>query len=194
MDWTRANEKAGVGTFLLTLIMLGAILWPYAFPAKPESQSTQAAQADKVKQGILLGGRPVIPWVPLSILAAALLFAGILHLKAASVSRRPIKATPRRSQLSLIQYSDLVGSFLNLTWAQKVAMKILCQHGLNHEISLRLELEKMGFGSEQEVMERIVKPVCASRLVDRGKEGEIALKRAWLADVEEIVNEWNYQL
>jgi len=104
------------------------------------------------------------------------------------------KKPPQRSQLSLYQYSLLVGSFESLTWAQKAAMKVMCKRCLNHEMNLRLELEKMGFGSGQELMERIVKPVCASRLVDYGKDGEIAPKQAALNDVEEIVNGWNYQL
>jgi len=87
---------------------------------------------------------------------------------------------PQRSQLSMIQYTELFGSFMNLTWAQKVAMEVLCKGYARDEATLVYVLEKKGFGSGQELMERIVKPVCASRLVDYGKLGEVAPKQSCL--------------
>ena len=62
-------------------------------------------------------------------------------------------------------------------------------------MNLRLELEKMGFGSGQELMERIVKPVMRKQISGLWERREKSLqKQAALNDVEEIVNGWNYQL
>jgi hypothetical protein len=142
----------------------------------------------------------------LSLTGSALAFFGIvaliIHQNPAPI-KEPLSPTPtpealpkkqERSQLSLWQFTRLRSEFACLTWAQKVAMKVLCRRYSIHELGLCVELENMGFGSGQELMDRVIKPVCASKLVDYGSTGEIVPKQAALSDIEEIVNEWNYPL
>lgn len=190
MRWIRVQsnrmELYALAALLLALVTLG-----YSVSGLPRSAPGATVQ----NGGSLLTLDFWRTIFCLLVLAVAFLFYKSRQIKPQGEKRGASEGNdkPQRSQLSLHQYGLLVGSFLNLTWAQKVAIKVLCERRLNHEIGLRLELERMGFGSGQELMERIVKPVCASRLVDYGKTGEITLKQASLADIEEIVNGWDYR-
>src|SRR5713101_7512330 len=70
MDWNKISGLAGIGIFVLTAVIVGLMVWPLQ-PGQPPSQAAT---------------RPMTGWVPIIVLAACVLLAGWLHLKAARLS------------------------------------------------------------------------------------------------------------
>ena len=92
-NWTRANEVAGPGTFVLTAIILLIMVWPMIKPMNrvdaPQSPNKSSQKVEEIRK------TNNVPWIMPSILAAALMMAGFLHYKAAQMARsRPNTLTP----------------------------------------------------------------------------------------------------
>lgn len=84
-NWTRANEVAGPGTFILTAIILLIMVWPMI---KPIDRVSITPNPSKDSQRVEAPRKtPDVPWIMPSMLAFALIVAGFLHYKAAQVTR-----------------------------------------------------------------------------------------------------------
>jgi hypothetical protein len=92
-----------------------------------------------------------------------------------------------RSQLERDAYIATQGAFMGLTWAQKLAVKIVCWRGTTSETSLYTDLERLGFGTGQELMDRIVNPTLRWMSKAAPPEGP-----ARFSDIERIVNHWKW--
>jgi hypothetical protein len=73
MDWSKAAAKASVGSFFVGVIGLGFLVWPH-----------------------LAGIRPMIGWLPIILLATAVILAGILHVLAVRMTPPPNPASLTR--------------------------------------------------------------------------------------------------
>jgi|ERR1035441_5187015 succinate dehydrogenase/fumarate reductase flavoprotein subunit len=105
---------------------------------------------------------------------------------------------PSRSELEEHRLSVRRNELICKSWAQKVALKLICKAGTIHERTLLGQLEHMGFGSGQELMDRVIKGACTngsekSGLVEYTPLGMLSPHEAGQRDVEELVNEWNYE-
>jgi hypothetical protein len=85
--------------------------------------------------------------------------------------------------------------FANLTWTQKVAMRLI-HDGIAHERKLAEHMELMGLGKKQAVLDEVVSPLVRhDDLVDfKPTDGTIRLNQARLRDVEEIVTSWDFTI
>jgi hypothetical protein len=84
--WAKADEMSGPGTFVLTAVMLAIMIWPLI---KPSFQTTVPQQDGKTAVQSASAPRRTneMLWIMPTILAAALIIAGLLHLKAARVAK-----------------------------------------------------------------------------------------------------------
>lgn len=107
----------------------------------------------------------------------------------ASLISTPNKAN--RSAMEQMAFNKLRDDFTYLKWAQKVAVKLICDGRASHQLSLVSVLDEMGFGNANVIMEEIVKPVSGCDLLALRPDGVLTANHARLRDVEEIVNEWS---
>ena len=98
-----------------------------------------------------------------------------------------------RSPLEQGAFAALYSEFMCLSWAQKVALKVLCIRVVTHEITLSMELEQLGFGAARDVLYRIVNPLHECSLVEFKPEGALTINPARIRDVEELVNGWHFE-
>lgn len=84
MDWNKASGLSGVGTFVLTLVVVGLMVWPL-LPGRPAPQAVVQ----------------MMGWGPIILLAVCLVLAGWLHLKAAQISQSAGPALPRTTEKSV---------------------------------------------------------------------------------------------
>ena len=87
MDWTKANEKCGVGTFILMVLMLGLMVW------------TQYASQTANQQG---AGpmTSVAHWWPVLVAALAIVVAAFLHFFASKVDKKSPDAERQIKELT----------------------------------------------------------------------------------------------
>ena len=75
-------------------------------------------------------------------------------------------------------------------------MKVLCGGSASDELTLFSQLESLGLGGGQEMMDRIIKPLCACDLVTYTSVGPMAGRlipnHSRLMDVEELVGGWKF--
>ena|SRR5688572_7930726 len=88
-NWTRIGAIAGVVSCVIAAIMLALMVWPLR-PGQPPPVS---------------GGPQMMGWAPIILLAASVLLAGVLHLKAAQLSRsdRPLSQVTRLASIDSSQ-------------------------------------------------------------------------------------------
>jgi hypothetical protein len=105
----------------------------------------------------------------------------------------PRKAKLTRGGLSPLEnrvYTELDTEFQNMSWTQKVAMKLLCD-GIKHEQGLAEHMRLMGIGPKDFIMIEIVNKIRNSGLVESKPDGTLKPSAARLRDVEEIVTNWD---
>jgi len=74
MDWKKANEICGVGTFVLTVVMATVLLW------QTTGQLDDQPQRDVVE--------PLVTWWPILVVSLAVVIAACIHYLAATATNR----------------------------------------------------------------------------------------------------------
>jgi hypothetical protein len=101
---------------------------------------------------------------------------------------------PNRSYLEAKAYTELSDEFLRLSWAMKVALKILIYHGIIDEGSLKRVMKGLGFGPEDWISIEIIRGLRNCNLLEyRPESGTLRPNPARLRDVEEITADWNFE-
>lgn len=98
MDWNKVSGLAGVGSFVVGAAALAVMVWPQ-LPGKLPGQAAVAQ---------------LIGWGPVIVLAACLVLAGWLHLKAAQLSRsadRQLSPPPVQPAPSLATVAPVLVAF-----------------------------------------------------------------------------------
>ena len=113
------------------------------------------------------------------------------------VPARPVRAETVRTPFEGSTFAALSSQFMRLSWAQKVALKLLVDGRASDELTLFTRLEELGLGKTQEMMDRIIKGLHECDLVQftrtGGKAGMLIPNPARIRDVEEIVNGWTFE-
>jgi hypothetical protein len=81
---------------------------------------------------------------------------------------------PILSPIELVNVSKTKADYTNLTWGQRVVLGQIAKSPGIGEFSLLMRLEKMGIACP--IVERIIKPVVASPLVEVDNESRVELK------------------
>lgn len=110
---------AGPGTFFLTLIILGVMVWPLIKPV--DNRSTPSKE--EVRKTEPERKPTALPWIMPSLLAAALIVAGFLHYKAAQTSQSSKRENPKSSSPTLSTAFDAPGA------AAKDLERVMCKLG-----------------------------------------------------------------
>jgi hypothetical protein len=98
-----------------------------------------------------------------------------------------------RSPLEQGTFAALYSEFMCLSWAQKIALKVICIRIVMHEIALSTELERLGFGSTKDVLCRIVNGLHKCSLIEFKPDGTLTINPVRTRDVEELVNGWKFE-
>ncbi|MGD0669328.1 MAG: hypothetical protein ABSB23_17355 [Bryobacteraceae bacterium] len=101
---------------------------------------------------------------------------------------------PNRSYLESKAYTELSDEFFRLSWAKKVALKILIYHGIIDEANLRLVMKGLGFGPDDWISIEIIRGLRNCNLLEyKPESGSLRPNPARLRDVEEITADWNFE-
>ncbi|MGD0777005.1 MAG: hypothetical protein ABSC05_29655 [Candidatus Solibacter sp.] len=106
----------------------------------------------------------------------------------------PAPTLPVRSELEQNIFGALHSEFMCSSWAQKVALKLVCIRIITHEITLSMDLEKLGFGPAKDMLYHVVNRLRGCSLVEFKPDGTLIIHPARTRDVEELVNGWNFDL
>ncbi len=170
MDLGKASQAGNVGTFFLTVVMVGLMAWPM----------------------LRAGGSPVTQWIPPAAIVTAVIIAGLLHYKAARISRakadiaaelKPKDSLPprvERSRLEQAEFNRLKATFDSLPLAQKIALKMVCKYGSIHEFALAPILANLCFeenswkqcvADNQAIQNLFIRPLLLIWLLQQGTIG-----------------------
>src|SRR5438876_12382916 len=84
MDWAKANNVSGVGTFGLTVAVVVLMVWPLLRPTTPPSSDDAVASVNSASTS----ASGMTGWGPPVLLGVCLLVAAGLHLKASRSQQR----------------------------------------------------------------------------------------------------------
>ena len=214
IDLEKTHHFCSIGTFVFTVLILAATVWPLfqshanANPLRQAISSSANGANEQPKQG------PLVSWVMPSVLAGALLLAAFLHLAAARVSRskgqlgsalpdtridqhlemhamheRIDQLRGTRSPLEAATFDQIKRQWAQLPFPQKIALKMVCSNVEMTNVALKAEMESWGFGEKVEVS--VIEPFRHSNLVEFGSDGIVRPHPGRLKDIEEIVFSWN---
>lgn len=116
IDLEKLHHFSSIGTFLFTVCILVATVWPllpHAESATP-AVADQEQQAQNVPATVLPAKRPMTVWIWPSLLALAIVVAGVINFKAAQLRTKANELkTHKSSGLSAAPRLEIVGIWEN---------------------------------------------------------------------------------
>jgi len=170
--WIRHHQDL-TGLFITGVSLAFFVIVAFIIHKNPNSTSTVAAKLPSKSDGRSLEGR-----------------TDLIERKLQLQDMRD-----KRSPLEAVTFSALKSDFQVVPFAQKIAMKLICESVRIHEMYLRTKLSEMGFGTPTEVNETIIKPILNCRtLIEIDPSGMMAPNQAHLKDIDEIILGWKCDL